>query len=38
MGGPLVGIADELERLEALRDRGTLSDAEFEAQKRNLLG
>lgn len=33
-----VGIAQELERLEALRDRGTLTDEEFEEQKRRLLG
>jgi hypothetical protein len=26
-----------LERLEALRDRGTLTDAEFREQKRRLL-
>ncbi len=32
------GIAHELERLEALRDRGTLTDAEFDEQKRRLLG
>jgi hypothetical protein len=31
------GIASELERLEALRDRGTLTDAEFREQKRRLL-
>lgn len=31
-------IADQLERLEALRDRGTLTDEEFEEQKRRLLG
>ncbi len=37
-GTPLGGIAHELERLEALRDRGTLTDAEFEEQKRRLLG
>ncbi len=38
-GAPsLAGIAHELERLEALRDRGTLTDAEFEEQKRRLLG
>ena len=36
--GPLTGIAVELERLEALRDRGTLTEAEFEEQKRRLLG
>lgn len=39
MGAPsLGGIAQELERLEALRDRGTLTDEEFEEQKRRLLG
>ena len=38
-GSPsLGGVARELERLEALRDRGTLTDAEFEEQKRRLLG
>lgn len=38
-GAPsLGGIAQELERLEALRDRGTLTDEEFEEQKRRLLG
>lgn len=38
-GAPsLTGLAHELERLEALRDRGTLTDAEFEEQKRRLLG
>lgn len=31
------GVADELERLEALRDRGTLTEAEFREQKRRLL-
>lgn len=31
------GVARELERLEALRDRGTITDDEFEAQKRRLL-
>lgn len=31
------GVASELERLEALRDRGTLTTAEFEEQKRRLL-
>jgi uncharacterized membrane protein YdbT with pleckstrin-like domain len=31
-------VADQLERLEALRDRGVLTDAEFELQKRRLLG
>ncbi len=38
-GAPsLAGVARELERLEALRDRGTLTEAEFEEQKRRLLG
>ena len=38
-GAPsLAGIAHELERLEALRDRGTLTDEEFEEQKRRLIG
>ena len=38
-GAPsLGGVAQELERLEALRDRGTLTDEEFEEQKRRLLG
>lgn len=31
-------IADEIEKLEALRDRGALTDDEFEQQKRRLLG
>lgn len=35
---PGVDIADQLERLEALRDRGSISDDEFEEQKRRLLG
>src|SRR5690606_41281848 len=30
-------VADELEKLAALRDRGALSEAEFEAQKARLL-
>ena len=39
LGAPAMsGIAQELERLEALRDRGTLTDEEFEDQKRRLLG
>lgn len=32
------GIADELSKLTDLRDRGALSAAEYEAQKRRLLG
>lgn len=34
----LTGIAQELERLEALWNRGVLTDAEFEEQKRRLIG
>jgi uncharacterized membrane protein YdbT with pleckstrin-like domain len=37
-GAPsLAGIAHELERLEGLRDRGVLTDEEFEEQKRRLI-
>ena len=37
-GAPSSGsLAQELERLEALWERGTLTDAEFEEQKRRLL-
>jgi uncharacterized membrane protein YdbT with pleckstrin-like domain len=32
-----VHLHEQLERLEALRDRGTLTDEEFEAQKQRLL-
>jgi uncharacterized membrane protein YdbT with pleckstrin-like domain len=35
--GP-VDVATQLERLAALRDRGVLTDDEFEVQKRRLLG
>jgi uncharacterized membrane protein YdbT with pleckstrin-like domain len=31
-------VAEELERLDALRQRGVLSEAEFQAQKAELLG
>jgi membrane protein YdbS with pleckstrin-like domain len=31
-------VASQLEKLEGMRDRGTLSPAEFDAQKRRLLG
>jgi len=31
-------VASELEKLASLRDRGTLTDAEFQAQKAKLLG
>lgn len=33
-----IDVADQLERLEALRERGAITDAEFEVQKRRLLG
>jgi uncharacterized membrane protein YdbT with pleckstrin-like domain len=37
-GAPsLAGLAHELERLEGLRDRGVLTDEEFEEQKRRLI-
>jgi uncharacterized membrane protein YdbT with pleckstrin-like domain len=37
-GAPsLAGIAHELERLEGLRDRGVLTNEEFEEQKRRLI-
>ncbi len=35
--GPQFSVADELEKLADLRDRGVLSDEEFEAQKSKLL-
>jgi uncharacterized membrane protein YdbT with pleckstrin-like domain len=35
--GPGVSTADEIAKLAALRDQGTLSEAEFEAQKARLL-
>ncbi|MEU1463121.1 SHOCT domain-containing protein [Streptomyces sp. NPDC005727] len=34
---PPASVADELAKLAALRDRGVLSDSEFERQKRQLL-
>lgn len=37
-GGGTPDVTERLERLEALRDRGTLSDEEFETQKQRLLG
>ncbi|MGE0229680.1 MAG: PH domain-containing protein [Dehalococcoidia bacterium] len=37
-GGDDDSSLDELERLAALRERGALTDAEFEAEKRRLLG
>jgi hypothetical protein len=35
---PKASVAEELERLAALKDRGILTDGEFDAQKRTLLG
>ncbi|MGO4806423.1 SHOCT domain-containing protein [Arthrobacter sp. 2MCAF15] len=35
---PMAGVADELSKLAALRDAGVLSEDEFAAQKRRLLG
>lgn len=35
---PPASVASELERLEALLNRGTITDEEFEEQKRRLLG
>jgi hypothetical protein len=35
---PVESTADELTKLAALRDQGVLTDAEFEAQKRKILG
>ncbi len=37
LAGPQFSVADELEKLADLRDRGVLSDEEFEAQKSKLL-
>lgn len=37
-GAPMVDIAEQLERLEGLRDRGSITPEEFEHQKRRLLG
>jgi uncharacterized membrane protein YdbT with pleckstrin-like domain len=37
-GGRAASVADELERLEGMLQRGTLTPEEFEAQKRRLLG
>lgn len=36
--GPGLDIAHQLERLEGLRDRGSITIEEFDAQKRRLLG
>lgn len=35
---PSLGVADELEKLEGLLQRGTITQAQFEDQKRKLLG
>jgi len=37
-GATLVSEADELEKLASLRDRGVLTNDEFEAKKRQMLG
>jgi membrane protein YdbS with pleckstrin-like domain len=37
-GGSSLGVADELEKLEGLLQRGTITQAQFEDQKRKLLG
>lgn len=37
MAGTSASTADELEKLASLKERGVLSDAEFEAQKRKLM-
>jgi uncharacterized membrane protein YdbT with pleckstrin-like domain len=37
-GGPPPEVADELAKLAGLRDRGVISEAEFQAQKARLLG
>ena len=36
-GAPLIGVADELHKLEALRAAGTISEEEFARQRRKLL-
>ena len=37
-GSPRTEVADELDKLAGLRDRGVISEAEFQAQKARLLG
>jgi uncharacterized membrane protein YdbT with pleckstrin-like domain len=37
-GGAPLDVASQLEKLEAMRDRGSITHDEFEAQKRKLLG
>ena len=34
---PIVGVADELQKLAALRDNGTITEAEFQRQRAALL-
>ncbi len=36
--GPVVGVAEELEKLASLRDKGIITEAEFQTQKAKLLG
>ena len=38
VGGGGADVATQLEKLEGLRERGSISPEEFEAQKRKLLG
>lgn len=35
--GPVAGVADELGKLVELKDRGVLTDEEFDEQKRRIL-
>jgi uncharacterized membrane protein YdbT with pleckstrin-like domain len=37
-GGAVVDVADQLEKLESMLQRGTLTPEEFDRQKRRLLG
>jgi hypothetical protein len=36
--GSVIGVAEELEKLAGLRDKGIISEAEFQTQKAKLLG
>jgi uncharacterized membrane protein YdbT with pleckstrin-like domain len=38
LGGPGLSVAEQLEKLEGLRDRGSITEAQYEAQKAQLLG
>jgi hypothetical protein len=37
VGGPIVGVAEELAKLADLRDKGIITAEEFQAQKAKLL-